>query len=366
MGEFLFDPEFREAKIKILGIGGGGSNAVNYMVLQGLPATTTIAANTDKQALEHIQAQFKVQIGRELTQGLGAGGNPEIGYRAMEEARDEIRELLQDADMVFLTAGMGGGTGTGGIQVAADLCRELGILSVAVVTLPFEFEGPDRMETALEWLEKLEDRVDTLIVIPNQKLYELYSDITLVNAFAKSNEVLYNAVSGIVDIIVRVGLVNVDFADVRAIMKEGGRAIMGTGYGEGEDRAIQAARNAISSPLLDGVSISGAKGILVNFMADQSFGLGELAEASNYILQEAKSGGSKPRLIFGTVLNDALEGKVRVTVIATGIGTPATTPPKPAEYEPWENTHPSDADLFGDTAIRKKRRRSTFRRRLPE
>lgn len=358
MCEFLFDHEFRDAKLVVVGIGGGGTNAVNYMVEQGLPVAITVAANTDKQQLDNVKADYKIQIGRSLTQGLGAGGNPEVGFKAMEESKEELRTIIEDADMVFLTAGLGGGTGTGGIQVAAELCRELNILSVAVVTLPFHFEGESKMEIAKEWLAKLEGRVDTLLVIPNQKLYQLYSDIGVYNAFPKANEVLFNAVNSIVGIIVDVGMVNVDFADVRTIMSEPGRSIMGAGEGFDEDRALKAAKSAINSPLLDGVSIAGAKGILLNFTIDRSFKLCELERSSNYILKEAQKGGTKPKLIFGAVLDDSLNGKVKLTVIATGIDSAP---------EPISTQYPTiEKDIFGDPAIKIAKRRSktkSFRER---
>ncbi len=354
MCEFLFDQDFRDARLVVVGIGGGGTNAVNYMVEQGLPVAITVAANTDKQQLDYVKADFKIQIGKTITEGLGAGADPNIGYKAMEESKDELRALIEGADMVFLTAGLGGGTGTGGIQVAADLCRELNILSVAVVTLPFQFEGEVKMKTAREWLAKLEGRVDTLLVIPNQRLYDLYSDIELFNAFAKSNEVLYNAVNSIVGIIVDVGVINVDFADVRTIMSEPGRSIMGTGEGVGEERALEAANTAINSPLLDGVSIAGAKGILLNFTVDRSFKLDELEKASNYILKEAEKGGSKPKLIFGAVLDDSLNGKVKLTVIATGIESKQQ--PELESTGVYETV--GERDIFGNPAIEKFKRSS--------
>ncbi len=345
MGIVLLDRGFRDARIKIMGIGGGGSNAVDYMVRHGLPTTLTIAANTDKQALSRSIAEYKLQAGKEITQGLGAGGDPEIGERAMREAADEVRQVLANADMVFLTAGMGGGTGTGGIQVAAEICRELGILTVAVVTLPFTWEGPARMETAREWLKKLEGKVDTLLVIPNDKIQELYPNEPAMNAFERSNEVLYQAVSGIVDIIVNTGLINVDFADVRKIMRMQGRAVLGTGEAAGENRARQAAANAISSPLLENLSIRGAQGILVNITHGPDLTMNEITEITSYILEEAKDGRNKPLLIFGTVPKEDMDGRVRVTVIATGIEQSRTGETWGTSAE-WGSS--TSDELFGD------------------
>ncbi len=349
MGIILMDRGFRDARIKIMGIGGGGSNAVDYMVRRGLPTTLTIAANTDKQALARSSAEYKLQAGKEVTQGLGAGGDPEVGERAMREAAEEVRQVLSNADMVFLTAGMGGGTGTGGIQVAAEICQEMGILTVAVVTLPFSWEGPKRMEIAREWLKRLEDKVDTLLVIPNDKLQELFPDMEAVHAFEKSNEVLYEAVSGIVDIIVTTGLINVDFADVRKVMQMRGRAVMGSGLGEGENRAKEAARASISSPLLERMSIRGAKGILVNITHGPDLKMAEITEITSFILEEARDGKNKPLLIFGDTPKKEMNGKVKVTVIATGIEQrqrawdPWATP-----ADPWSAPPDSPSELFGD------------------
>ncbi len=347
MGIILMDRSFRDARIKIMGIGGGGSNAVDFMVRRGLPTTLTIAANTDKQALARSIAQYKLQAGRELTEGLGAGGDPEVGERAMREAEDEVRRVLDNADMVFLTAGMGGGTGTGGIQVVAEICRDMDILTVAVVTLPFSWEGPVRMEIAQEWLKRLENKVDTLLVIPNDKLQELYPDLEAVNAFEKSNEVLYEAVSGIVDIIVQTGLINVDFADVRKVMRMRGRAVMGTGIAEGPDRAREAARKAISSPLLENISIQGAKGILVNITHGRDLKMAEITEITSHILNEATVRDNKPLLIFGTVPQEQMDGRVKVTVIATGIEET-----QESGWDPWQQSSdwgepPSGDQLFG-------------------
>ncbi len=351
MGIIILNRTFRDARIKIMGIGGGGSNAVDFMVRRGLPTTLTIAANTDKQALARSIAQYKLQAGREVTQGLGAGGDPEVGERAMREAEQEVRQVLANADMVFLTAGMGGGTGTGGIQVAAEICRDMKILTVAVVTLPFSWEGPKRMAIAQEWLQRLEDKVDTLLVIPNDKLQELYPEMQAVEAFERSNEVLYEAVAGIVDIIVQTGLINVDFADVRKVMSMQGRAVMGTGIAEGKDRALQAAQNAISSPLLENMTIQGAQGILVNITHGPDLKMSEITVITSHILEEAtRERNNEPLLIFGTVPREDMEGRVKVTVIATGIEREEQ---KQGPWDPWRQDSegpwepPSGDQLFG-------------------
>lgn len=319
-----FDPKEAtlRAKIKVIGIGGGGSNAVSYMMRQGLRGVLAVAANTDLQALmNQSEAEVKIPIGQDLTKGLGAGGDPDIGRLAMEESQEEIREVLKGADMVFLTAGMGGGTGTGGIPVAAQIARSEDILTVAVVTKPFFFEGPKRRKRAEEGLEALKNEVDTLIVIPNDRLLEVVDKSTLLtNAFERADMVLYQAVKGIVDIVTRVGLVNVDFADVRAVMKNSGSAVMGMGVAEGEDRGIEAAKASIFSPLLDGANIKGARWILVSVVAGPDLTLYEIQSATGFILNEAAQDGVEPELILGVAQDENLEGKIQLTVIATGIG----------------------------------------------
>jgi len=319
-----FDPKEAtlRAKIKVIGIGGGGSNAVSYMVRQGLKGVLTVAANTDLQALEDkAVAEIKLPLGKNVTKGLGAGGDPEIGRLAMEESREEIRNVMKDADMVFLTAGMGGGTGTGGIPVAAEVAKEEGILTVAVVTKPFYFEGPVRQKKAKAGLEVLRDKVDTLLVIPNDRLLEIVDKSTpLSRAFELADVVLYQAVKGIVDIITRVGLVNVDFADVKAVMKNSGSAVMGMGEAEGENRGIEAAKAAIFSPLLDGVSVKGARWILVSVVAGPDLTLHEINNATEFILEEVREENIEPELILGVAQDEALQGKIQLTVIATGIG----------------------------------------------
>ncbi len=364
----IFDSEREESlstKIKVMGIGGGGSNAVNHMVRKNLKGALTIAANTDVQALNQSLAQIKIQLGAALTKGLGAGGDPETGRKAMEESADEVRRVLKGSEMVFLTAGMGGGTGTGGIPVAAQISKDLGALTIAVVTKPFRFEGLPRIKKAEEGIRKLRDKVDTLLVIPNDRLLETApKDIPIMEAFALADEVLYQAVKGIISIINQKGIINIDFADIKAIMQAGkGEAIMGTGVAEGEDRAKEAAREAIFSPLLDGVSIQGAKGIVTFIMGGESLTLKEVEEAVSLILEEASKDSKEPDLIFGYAIDPSLGEKVQITVIATGIQK---------QYVPWdeeiESEAPEPADINVPAYLRKSREKPTFirRRTLPQ
>jgi len=314
----------QRAKIKVIGVGGGGGNAISTMVEASLVGAEFIAANTDAQALDASRAAIRMQLGKELTRGLGCGGNPEVGRNAAREDHERMKELLTGADMVFITAGMGGGTGTGAAPVIGELVKELGALSVGVVTRPFDFEGPKRKRQAEEGIKSLAACVDTLIVIPNQKLLALANkNTTLKESFRKADEVLLQAVRGITDLIMVPGLVNLDFADVRAIMTGMGMAVMGTGSGVGEDRAKQAAEAAISSPLLDDLSISGAKGILLNITGGSDLSIQEVETVAGIINQKAMEGGKvadELHVIWGTVLNDNLDGELRVTVIATGFG----------------------------------------------
>jgi len=314
---FAFDDSVRdEAKICVVGIGGGGGNAINNMIERGIHGVDFIAINTDAQALAANQAPIKIQVGRNLTKGLGAGARPAVGAQAVEESREEIEQALKGYDMVFITAGMGGGTGTGGAPVVAAITRKLGILTVAIVTKPFECEGAKRMKTALDGIALLKENVDTLIVIPNERLLHISDDkTTLLEAFAKADEVLYNAVRGISDLITVHGLINLDFADVKTTMQGGGTAIMGSAVATGENRAEKAAIAAISSPLLDGLSISGARNVLVNITAGRSLGIREATTAVRIIQQEA---GEDVEVIFGTVIDDSMGDELRVTVIATG------------------------------------------------
>ncbi len=313
-----YDNEPIGARIKVFGIGGAGGNAVNNMIRSGLSGVEFIAANTDAQALKSSEAETKVQLGNKLTKGLGAGANPEIGLGAAKESVDDIREQLQGADMVFVTAGMGGGTGGGGASVVASVARELGALTVGVVTKPFLFEGKRRGTNAETGIEALSKEVDTLITIPNQRLLSVAGrNTSLLDTFKKADDVLFQAVKGISDLILFEGLVNVDFADVKAVMSEMGLAMMGSGEGEGENRAIEAAEKAISSPLLEDISINGARGILINVTAGPDVTLQEINEAAELIHSESHDDAN---IIWGMVIDDEMEEKVRVTVIATGFG----------------------------------------------
>lgn len=309
----------RAARIKVVGVGGGGGNAINNMIAAELRGVEFIGANTDAQALEMSRAGVKVQLGSSLTKGLGAGAKPEVGREAAEEAVNEIRAALQGSDMVFVTAGMGGGTGTGGAPVIAEVSKELGALTVAVVTRPFAFEGKQRMQQAEAGIERLRQVVDTIITIPNDRLRSLAQpNTTLIEMFRKADEVLYYAVRGISDLIVVQGYVNVDFADVRTVMSEMGLALMGTGVGRGQRRAAEAVQMAIANPLLEDISINGARGILMNITASSStLSMEEVDQASSLIHKEAHEDAN---IIWGTVFDEGLAEEIRVTVIATGIG----------------------------------------------
>jgi cell division protein FtsZ len=312
-----FEEEFSSrAAIKVVGIGGGGNNAINRMIEDNIVGVEFIAANTDAQALRTNKAPVKLQLGGQLTKGLGAGSNPDRGRDAALEDEDRIREMLGGADMVFITAGMGGGTGTGGAPVIARIARDMGALTVAVVTKPFEFEGKIRRRQAERGIDELRESVDTLITIPNQRLLEIVEkDESLVSAFRKADEVLRNAVQGISDLITVPGLINLDFADVRTVMANMGIALMGTGIAEGQHRAATAATAAIRSPLLEDTTVDGAKGILINISASSSLTLQEVSEASKVIEEAAHE---EAHIIFGAVLDDTLGAAMKVTVIATG------------------------------------------------
>jgi cell division protein FtsZ len=310
------------AKIKVVGVGGGGCNAVNTMIRAGLTGVEFIAANTDKQVLESVLAPNKIAIGQELTRGLGAGANPEVGRKAALEDYAQISEMLSGADMVFITAGMGGGTGTGAAPVFAKIAKELNILTVGVITKPFLFEGKKRMKQALEGINQLRESVDSLIIIPNNRLLNISgASLSMMQAFGKADEILLNAVQGISDLINHTGYINSDFADVRTIMENKGLALMGIGFGSGDHRAVEAATSAISSPLLEDVSINGATGIIINITGGSNLTLHEVNEATS-IIQEAAH--EDAQIIFGTVIDEGLGDKVKVTVIATGLGCDAS------------------------------------------
>ncbi|HUE39008.1 MAG TPA: cell division protein FtsZ [Candidatus Binatia bacterium] len=307
------------ARIKVVGIGGGGGNAVNTMINAGLPGVEFIAANTDAQALRSNLSPIKVQLGEKITKGLGAGANPGVGKKAAEEDMERIREYLNGADMVFITAGMGGGTGTGGAPVVARLAKELGALTVGVVTKPFLFEGKKRMKQAEDGMRELKDSVDTLIAIPNQRLLSIAGrNMPILETFKKADDVLLQAVRGISDLITVHGLINLDFADVRTIMSEMGMAMMGAAISAGENRAVEAAQHAISSPLLEDVSIKGARGVLINITGGPTLSLHEVNEAATLIQEEADDDAN---IIFGAVIDEQMGDEVRITVIATGFGS---------------------------------------------
>jgi cell division protein FtsZ len=319
----------RGAKIRVIGVGGGGGNAINSMIDKGLVGVDFVAVNTDMQALERSKAPHKIQIGKNLTRGLGAGADPTVGYRAVEEDREEIAQSLSGCDMVFITAGMGGGTGTGGAPLVANIAKSIGALVVGIVTKPFSSEGKKRSLQADNGIEELRKNVDTLIVIPNQKLLDLIDRRTpILEAFEIANQVLHNATRGISEVITVPGYINVDFADVRTIMKEMGDALMGTGISSGENRATEASNMAISSPLLEGVSIAGAQGILINITGGPSLSLTEVDEATKIIHEAA---GEEANVILGTVIDENMTEEMMVTVIATGFNKRAALVQRPAK-----------------------------------
>lgn len=323
----------RYARIKVVGIGGGGQNAVNRMIEVGVSGVDFVAMNTDTQVLNLAAAKHKLQLGETLTRGLGAGGDPEVGRESAEESRQEIRRLLEGSDMVFITAGMGGGTGTGAAPIIADISKELGALTVAVVTKPFAFEGARRQRIAGDGTEMLRDNVDTLITIPNDRLLSLVEkESTLLDAFRAADEILRQGVQGISDIITVPGMINVDFADVKAIMADAGTALMGIGCGSGDGRAVQAAEMATSSPLLE-TGIEGARGVLLNITGGPDLTLAEVYDAADAIYKATDI--ENVNLIFGAVLDESLIGQVKITVLATGFDTarPKRTEKKKPEAE---------------------------------
>ncbi len=305
-------------RISVIGVGGGGGNAVNNMIAQNLEGVDFIVANTDAQALAHSTASRKIQLGLETTQGLGAGARPEVGKLAAEEAKEEIERELEGANMVFITAGMGGGTGSGAAPVVAKIAKEKGILTVGVVTKPFQFEGKKRYETAEVAVEEFTKEVDSIIIIPNQNLFRIADKkTTLADAFVMADNVLYAGVRSITDLMMMPGLINLDFADIKSIMEDKGKAIMGTGEAEGEDRAVKAAEQALSNPLLDDCSMHGAKGVLINITGGSDITLFEIDEAASRIKEEVDEDAN---IIFGSSYDEALAGKIRVSIVATGIG----------------------------------------------
>ena len=322
----LVDNVEQSAVIKVVGVGGGGGNAVRHMLSSDIEGVEFLCANTDAQALKDLDSKSLIQLGGNITKGLGAGANPEIGRQSAMEDRDRISEALKGADMVFITAGMGGGTGTGAAPIVAEVAREMGILTVAVVTKPFMFEGGKRMKVADAGLKALEETVDSLITIPNEKLLSVMGKNTsLLNAFASANDVLLGAVQGIADLITRNGMINVDFADVKTVMSEMGNAMMGTARATGEERAREAAESAIRSPLLDDINLQGARGILVNITAGMDLNLGEFSEVGDIVREFASESAT---VVVGTVIDPEMEDELKVTVVATGLQTDVEAPTK--------------------------------------
>lgn len=338
----LIDNIPQSAVIKVLGVGGGGGNAVHHMITNQVDGVDFICANTDSQALNNLKAKTILQMGTSITKGLGAGANPEIGRQAALEDRDQIADILSGADMVFITAGMGGGTGTGAAPIVAEVARELGILTVAVVTRPFPFEGKKRSAIAEQGIEQLSANVDSLITIPNEKLLDvLGKEASLLDAFKAANDVLLGAVKGIADLIMHPGMINVDFADVKTVMSEMGMAMMGTGFATGEDRAREAAESAIRSPLLEDVNLQGARGILVNITAGENLSLGEFSEVGDTIEEFASDDAT---VVVGTVIDPELSDEMRVTVVATGLGGGQAKPKKVVDNTQREQTDYSQLD----------------------
>ena len=347
------------ARIKVIGVGGGGGNAVNTMIAAGLSGVEFIAANTDAQALSANFAPLKMQLGEQLTKGLGAGADPEIGRQAALEDSERIREYFVGADMVFLTAGMGGGTGTGGAPVIARLAKEVGALTVGVVTKPFHFEGKKRMRQADEGMRELKDAVDTLIAIPNQRLLAIASrNSSLLDTFRKADDVLLQAVRGISDLITVHGLINLDFADVRTIMAEMGMAMMGAATAAGENRAAEAAQKAISSPLLEDISIQGARGVLINITGSPDLSLHEVNEAATLIQEQAHEDAN---IIFGAVIDESISDELRITVIATGFGDAGREAFRPPAAVP-ANNHAHAATTLRPSPVQREVARDTSRK----
>lgn len=339
----LMDTDTSNASIKVIGVGGGGGNAVQNMVDAGVEGVEFICANTDAQALQGSGVKNLLQLGNSLTKGLGAGANPEVGRESALEDREQIKELIGSTDMLFITAGMGGGTGTGAAPVVAEMARELGILTVGVVTKPFPFEGPKRMKAAEEGIAELAKHVDSIITIPNEKLLTaLGKNTTLLDAFKAANDVLLGAVQGIAELITRPGLINVDFADVRTVMSEMGMSMMGTGVASGDERATKAAKAAISSPLLDDINLKGAKGILVNMTAGLDMGIHEFEEVGAAIREFAHEDAT---VVVGTVIDPEMTDEIRVTLVATGLDKQgAELKAVPAEQTPNDRLRPVELE----------------------
>ena len=360
----LVDNVPQNAVIKVVGVGGGGGNAVKHMIACNVDGVDFICANTDAQALTNVASKTVLQLGTTITKGLGAGANPEIGRQSAMEDRDRIAEALQGADMVFITAGMGGGTGTGAAPVVAQVAKELGILTVAVVTKPFPFEGKKRMAVAIEGMKELRQHVDSLITIPNEKLLPvLGKNTSLLDAFKAANDVLLGAVQGIADLIIRPGMINVDFADVRTVMSEMGMAMMGSGVATGENRAREAAEAAIRSPLLEDVNLQGARGILVNITAGLDLSLGEFNDVGDTIEEFASENAT---VVVGTVIDPDMVDELRVTVVATGLdGIGADIPLKVVESRPIEPRSNDYRKLDRPTVMRNNQQAAVAREVAP-
>lgn len=360
MFEFVDENRDLRAKIKVVGVGGGGGNAINNMIESRLMNVEFIAANTDAQALKISLAPTKIQLGVEVTHGLGAGADPDIGRNAGEESSEQIREIVAGSDMVFVTAGMGGGTGTGGAPVVARIAKELGALTVGVVTKPFDFEGKVRMKNADAGLEELKKCVDTLIIIPNDRVFSVIKHgAPATDAFQIVDDVLYSAVKGISDLITKPGKINLDFADVKRVMAGRGRALMGTGIASGDDRALEAAQTAISSPLLEDNSIDGSTGVLINITADQGVGMAELQQAST-VVQNAVHEDAE--IIFGWVEDNTMSDRMMVTVIATGFGKDESERDR-QNLPPWKGRFGDDEDV--PAFVRKGPQEKTEKTRRP-
>ncbi|KPK58264.1 MAG: cell division protein FtsZ [Gammaproteobacteria bacterium SG8_31] len=350
----LMDSFSQNAVIKVLGVGGGGGNAVSHMLASGIEGVDFICANTDAQALKKTSVKTSLQMGCNITKGLGAGANPEIGRQAAMEDRDRIQEVIEGTDMLFITAGMGGGTGTGAAPVVAQVAKELGILTVAVVTKPFDMEGPKRLAVSEQGIADLSKYVDSLITIPNQKLLTVLGpETTLLDAFGAANQVLQGAVQGIAELITRPGLINVDFADVKTVMSEMGMAMMGTGEASGDDRATEAAEAAVSSPLLDDIDLSGANGVLVNVTAGMDLAIGEFDTVGKVVKQFASDDAT---VVVGTVIDPEMSGKMRVTVVATGLGRHGAVRQQPeVRVVRRSPSQKPDWDSLDQPAVRRKR-----------
>jgi len=360
----LMDVDSQNAVIKVVGVGGGGGNAVNHMLRSNIEGVEFICANTDAQALGSTEVRTALQLGSNVTRGLGAGANPERGYEAAMEDRDRIAEAIEGADMVFITAGMGGGTGTGAAPVVAEVAKELGILTVAVVTKPFAFEGVKRLQIAEAGIDALSEHVDSLITIPNEKLLAVLGKATsLLDAFKAANDVLFNAVQGIAELITKPGLINVDFADVRTVMSEMGVAMMGTGRASGEDRAREAAELAIRSPLLEDINLSGARGLLVNITAGLDLGIGEFDEVGSTIKEFARDDAT---VVVGTVIDPDMVDEMRVTVVATGLGEDAPVVAPVPETVDLKPVRVANGDAILDQPDYANLEAPTVNRRQPE